>query len=70
MSRWKQANWDKWTFWKKVRHVLAVIASLISVVIMFLVTCWVVLIIFGVQGFIMKFKETLIMEIVNLLKGL
>ena len=67
MSRWKQANWDKWTTGKKIRHVIAVIASLISVVIMFLGMVYIVLLSFGIQGFIMHIKDMLIQILVNLI---
>ena len=67
MSRWKEANWDKWTLGKKIRHVLAVIASLISVVIMFLVTVYVVLVIFGIAGMFEKIKEGLLRAIIDII---
>lgn len=67
MSRWKKANWDKWTLGKKIRHVIAIIASLISVLIMFLITVYIVLFIFGVAGLIEKIKETFLRELVRLI---
>ena len=67
MSRWKKANWDKWTFWHKVRHVLAVIGSLICVAIMGLVFLWFVDFISGFD-IVSKLRDGLIKEIVNFLR--
>jgi hypothetical protein len=67
MSRWKKANWDKWTFWHKVRHVLAVIASLLCVAIMGLVFLWFVDFISGFD-IVSKLRDVLVREIVNFLK--
>jgi len=68
-SNWIKNNWDKWTFWKKVRHVIAVIASLITVIVMFLGTAYVVLIIFGLYGFIMKIRDIILLEIGRMIFG-
>jgi hypothetical protein len=67
MSKWKERNWDKWTIGKKIRHVFAVIGSLIGSAIICLTALYVVLIVFGIAGLIEKIKETLIREIVNFL---
>ena len=67
MSRWKKANWDKWTLGKKIRHVIAVIASLISILIMFFAVAYIILIIFGIQGFIMHIKDMIVKILVNLI---
>ena len=68
-SAWKRANWDKWTFWRKVRHCIAVVLSLCAVVAIFLVTAYVVLFIFGVHGFLLKFRDTVLLEIMHWLFG-
>jgi len=60
-----RANWDKWTFWRKLTHVLAVIASLISVIIMFLIAAYVVLFIFGLHGFILHIRDTILLDIMH-----
>jgi len=62
-SNWKKNNWDKWTFWKKVRHVIAVIFSLLTVIVMFLGTAYVLLVVFGIYGFFMKIRDTILLEI-------
>ena len=67
MSTWKKANWDKWTFWHKVRHVLAVIVSLLCVAIMGLVFLWFVDFISGFD-IVSKLRDGLIKEIVNFLR--
>jgi len=68
-SAWRKRNWDRWTFWKKVRHVLAVIGSLLSVIAMFLVTAYIVLVIFGLAGFIMKVRDFLLLELMHTIFG-
>ena len=59
---WKETHWDTWTFWKKVRHVLAVITSIIAVIGMWLVAAYVLLIYFGVYGFLLKLRDTILLE--------
>ena len=31
---WKKNNWDKWSFWRKIRHILAVIFGVILIACM------------------------------------
>lgn len=66
---WKKNNWDKWTFWKKVRHSLAVVSSLIIVIGMWLVGAYVVLIMFGLYGFILKVRDTILLDIMHSIFG-
>jgi hypothetical protein len=66
---WKKYNWDKWTFWKKVRHVLAVIGSIIAVILMFAVSAYVVLVFFGIYGFMLKIRDTILLEIMHSIFG-
>ena len=68
-SAWRKRNWDQWTFWKKVRHVLAVIGSLLTVIVMFLMTAYIVLVIFGLAGFIMKVRDFLLLELMHTIFG-
>lgn len=60
-SAWKRTHWDRWTLGRRVLHVLAVIASLITCAAMFLGTVYVVLIVFGVYGFLLKFRDTVLL---------
>ena len=69
MSRWKKANWDKWTFWKKVRHIIAVAFSLLGVIGMFLLTAYIVLCIFGLYGFMIKMRDVILLEIMHMIFG-
>ena len=66
---WKKYNWDTWTLWKKVRHVLAVIAAVTSSILMFLIAAYVVLIIFGIKGFISQFIESVLLGIAHFMFG-
>jgi hypothetical protein len=69
MKTWKQKNWDRWGIWKKIRHIIAVISSLTSVLIMFLLTIYIVLFIFGIPGFIMHMRDTILLEIMHSIFG-
>ena len=62
---WKKNNWDKWTFWKKVRHVLAVIGSVAVVITMWLVAAYVILIVMGVYGFLLKLRDKFLLNIMH-----
>jgi len=64
-SAWKRGNWDKWTIWKKVRHVIAVICACLASIVMFLIAAWVVLIVFSIEGFITKTLENILLEIAH-----
>ena len=68
-SAWLKRNWDRWTFWKKVRHVFAVIGALLTTVAMFLVTAYVVLVIFGLADFIIKVRDFLLLELMHTIFG-
>jgi type IV secretory pathway component VirB8 len=61
-SAWKRVHWDRWTLGRKIRHVIAVILSLMTVAAMFLIAAYVVLIVFGVYGFFLKFRDTVLLE--------
>ena len=72
MKTWKQKNWDRWGIWKKVRHIIAVISSLTSVLIMFLLAIYIVLFIFGIPDFIMhimRMRDTILLEIMHSIFG-
>lgn len=69
MSKWRKANWDKWTIGKKIRHVIAVIASLITVIAMFLGMAYLLLIYFGVLGFLLKLRDTILLNIAKSIFG-
>ena len=66
---WKKDNWDTWTFWKKVRHSLAVVVSIIVVIGMWLVGAYVVLVMFGVYGFILKVRDAILLGIMHSIFG-
>lgn len=68
-SAWRRANWDKWTFWRKATHVLAVMGSLILVIIMFSIAAYVVLFIFGLYGFILHIRDTILLELMYSIFG-
>ena len=66
---WRKQYWDKWTFGRKVLHVLSVIGSMIAIISMWLVAAYVVLIVFGVYGFLLKFRDTVLLEFAHWLFG-
>jgi hypothetical protein len=62
-SNWRKRNLDKWTIGKKIRHVIAVIASLLTVAAMAGVMGYVLLIYFGILGFLLKLRDTILLNI-------
>lgn len=68
-SAWRKTHWGKWTFWRKVRHVLAVIGSLLSVAVMFLFAVYSILMMFGLWGFILHVRDAILLGIMHGLFG-
>ena len=68
-SAWKRANWDKWSTGRKIRHVIAVISAAAIVIIMWAAFLYVVFIMFGIQGFLLKFRDFILLEIMHWLFG-
>jgi hypothetical protein len=66
---WKKNNWDKWTFWKKVRHIIAVILALFTSVLMALIAGAVLLYVFTMEGALITLRDTIIKEIVVWLRN-
>jgi len=60
-SAWKRTHWDKWTFGRKVLHILAVIGSLITIAVMWIGMAYVVLIVFGIYGFLIQIRDTILL---------
>jgi hypothetical protein len=61
-SAWKRANWDKWSLGKKIRHVIAVICSALAILVMLALFLYVVLVIFGIAGFIDKLRDAILLD--------
>ncbi|MHA1800570.1 MAG: hypothetical protein ACTSWJ_02390 [Candidatus Heimdallarchaeaceae archaeon] len=68
-SAWRRGHWDKWGFWRKTLHVLSVVLGLIIIVAMFLIAAYVVLIVFGVYGFILHVRDTILLGIMHSIFG-
>jgi hypothetical protein len=66
-SAWRRGHWDKWGFRRKVLHVLAVIGSLITIVAMFLIAAYIVLFVFGVYGFLLHIRDTILLDIAHMI---
>ena len=66
---WKETHWDRWSFGRKVLHVIAVIASLLISLCMVLVTIYVVLLIFGIEGFISHARDKILLDIMHMIFG-
>lgn len=64
-SAWKRTHWDRWTPGRKILHVIAVILSMITCAAMFLAAVYVVLVIFGVQGFLLKLRDAFLLDLVH-----
>ena len=61
-SAWKRTHWDRWSFGRKVLHVLAVIAALATIAIMLLGAAYVVLVVFGLYGFSIHVRDTVLLN--------
>lgn len=68
-SAWKRTHWDRWTLGRKIWHVIAVILSLITCAAMTLGTAYVVLVIFGVYGFLLKVRDDILLEFAHWIFG-
>jgi len=70
---WKEKNWDMWTFGKKVRHVLAVITSALTVTISFIflvgITGYVFLILLGMNGVLLYIRDEFLLGMMRYLLG-
>lgn len=66
---WKETHWDKWTLSRKVLHVLAVIGALAISICMWLAAVYIVLVVFGIQGFLLKLRDTVLLEIMHYIFG-
>ena len=66
---WKETHWDTWTLAHKVRHVIAVILSLLTVLAMILTTAYMVLVMFGLHGFILHIRDTILLDIMHSIFG-
>ena len=68
-SIWRKTHWDKWTFWRKTLHVLCVVLSLVTVAIMFFATLYAVFLVFGLWGFILHVRDTILLGMMHGLFG-
>ncbi len=66
---WKETNWDTWSISRKFLHVIAVIASLLTCLSMFAVSVYVVLVVFGIEGFLLKLRDSILLDIMHYLFG-
>ena len=66
---WKETHWDKWSVGRKALHVLAVIASLSTVCVMFLVVAYMILVMFGLHGFLLHVRDTILLDIMHSIFG-
>ncbi len=63
MKKLKKHWFRDLSFLGKIWHIIKVILALITVAIMFLGTLYVVLIIFGVWGYILKARDFILLDI-------
>lgn len=69
MGKWKENNWDKWSFWGKTWHVIKVILSLTSVLLMFIVTAWFVLTVLGLGQLVYDLRDKILLDIMHSIFG-
>lgn len=64
---------EKWyaglPWWRKILHWLAVLASALATIAMFLGFLYLVLIVFGLYGFILKFRDMVLLDFAHWLFG-
>lgn len=69
-SNWKKTHWDIWSLRRKIKHVIAVIAALIVITLMWCGVLFVVYYVFIVEGFFMQTKEAIARIIIELFRSM
>jgi hypothetical protein len=64
-SKWKETHWDKWSFWHKVRHVIAVPVGIITIIGMWAGAAYVLFIYFGLLGFFMTVRDEVLLKLAH-----
>jgi len=62
-SAWARKNWDRWSFGRKCLHVVWVIICLAITISMVLGFAYLVLIYFGVLGFLLQVRDEILLAI-------
>lgn len=64
---------EKWyaglPWWRKILHWLAVMGAFLVIVAMFAVAGYVVLVVFGLYGFMLKVRDFLLLELMHWIFG-
>lgn len=68
-SAWRRGHWDKWGLWRKVTHIVAVISGIGTLILMFLVFGYIMFIYFGIWGFLLKFRDAVLLDIMHGMLG-
>jgi uncharacterized membrane protein len=68
-SAWRRGHWDKWGFWRKVGHVIAVICAILISLGMFIGFLYVLLIYFGIYGFLLHVRDKILLDIMHTIFG-
>ena len=68
-SAWRRGHWDKWGFWRRVWHCISVFLSGVVSLAMLAVFTYFVLIVFGLQGFMFKLRDTILLDIMHKIFG-
>lgn len=68
-SAWKRANWDKWTIWKKMKHILAVCISLFVTLIMVAFFFISIVYMLGLEKALLQLRDTFLLEIIHWIIG-
>ena len=66
---WKDTHWDTWSLWRKALHILSVIGYLGATLIMLAGISYVVLVMFGVYGFIVDARNFILLDIIHAIFG-
>jgi hypothetical protein len=64
-SAWKRGHWDKWGFWRRVWHCISVFLSFVVSILLLAVFTYGALLAFGLQGFMLKLRDLMILQIMK-----
>jgi len=68
-SAWRRGHWDKWGFWRRVWHCISVFLSFVVCMVMLFLLVSGALLAFGIQGYMLDLRDTILLGIMRGLFG-
>jgi len=65
----KEPDWSTLSCWRKVRHVITIILSLLIIGLMWFGFLYIVLFVFGIYGWLLKLRDFLLLDIIHTIIG-